>query len=132
MVEQQIKLTTMQESFAQNYILCGNAYKAAILAGYAKTTAGAKSSQWLEKVGIKERIETLRQSIAEQTTFTVSEWLKNVMQTEQKAKDEGNFVAVQRAQEMEAKYLVAYERDNEQKATKPVMIVNFADIDVNG
>ena len=51
------KLTQRQKQFCDEYVLCQNAYQAAIRAGYAQTTSKADSSKWLEKTGHREYIE---------------------------------------------------------------------------
>lgn len=50
------ELTRQQKQFCDEYVVCQNAYQAALKAGYAQTTAKAKSSEWLEKVGHREYI----------------------------------------------------------------------------
>ncbi len=47
------KLTPKQQKFADEYIKSGNAYQAAIEAGYSRNYAKAQSSKLLENVGIK-------------------------------------------------------------------------------
>lgn len=53
------ELSPKQQRFCEEYVIDHNAVQAAIRAGYAKTTALAKSAQWLEKVGIKTEIAKL-------------------------------------------------------------------------
>ena len=51
------KLTPKQQKFADEYIKSGNAYQAAIEAGYSRNYAKAQSSKLLENVGIKSYID---------------------------------------------------------------------------
>lgn len=51
------KLTPKQRKFAEEYIRSGNAYQAAIEAGYSRNYAKAQSSKLLENVGIKSYID---------------------------------------------------------------------------
>lgn len=51
------KLTIKQKKFADEYIELGNAYQAAINAGYSENYAKAQSSKLLENVGIKTYID---------------------------------------------------------------------------
>lgn len=65
------ELTLKQQRFADEYIRTGNAYKSAILAGYSKNYAKARSHKLLENVGIKSAIdkrmeELKKEAIADQ------------------------------------------------------------------
>ncbi|ODP95383.1 terminase small subunit [Levilactobacillus brevis] len=51
------KLTPKQQKFADSYVEGGNAYQAAIDAGYSHNYAKAQSSKLLENVGIKSYID---------------------------------------------------------------------------
>ncbi|WP_262315569.1 terminase small subunit [Lacticaseibacillus parakribbianus] len=50
-------LKPKQQRFVDNYVQSGNAYQAAVSAGYSKAYAKAQSSKMLENVGIKSAIE---------------------------------------------------------------------------
>ena len=51
------RLTPKQDLFALRYAITGNALQSAKDAGYSETTALAKSSSWLENVGIKQAVD---------------------------------------------------------------------------
>lgn len=64
-------LTLKQKKFADEYIISGNKYEAAILAGYSEKYAKAQSHKLLDNVGIKayidERLEEINsKKIADQ------------------------------------------------------------------
>lgn len=64
------KLSDKQDLFCREYIIDHNAYQAAIRADYSETTAKAKSAGWLEKVGIRERINELKARITKKLDVT--------------------------------------------------------------
>lgn len=79
------KLSIKQKRFADEYIICGNAYQSAIDAGYSKTYAKADSHKLLEKPGIKSYIESRmlemdKRKVADQQE--VLEYLTSVMRGE--------------------------------------------------
>ena len=73
--DNQYKLTNQQMKFCESYVLgkCSNAYQAALNANYAETTAKAKSSEWLEIVGIKNYIADLQKEDAERNKIDKDE-----------------------------------------------------------
>lgn len=79
-------LTLKQKKFADEYIISGNKYEAAILAGYSEKYAKAQSHKLLDNVGIKayidERLEEINsKKIADQKE--ILEYLTSVMRGEQ-------------------------------------------------
>ena len=81
------KLTTKQQKFADEYIICGNATQAAIEAGYSKKTANRIGSENLSKLDIKKYIDERLKEIESAKTATqqeVLEYLTSVMRGEQK------------------------------------------------
>lgn len=76
------KLTEKQRRFADEYIITGNIYKSAIIAGYSENYAKGNSSKLLENVRVKayidERLDKLKKdSIAEQDE--ILQYLTSVM-----------------------------------------------------
>lgn len=67
------KLTSKQQSFADEYIKSGNAYQAAIKAGYSRNYAKAQSSKLLENVGIKSYIDERMAEIASKRIMDATE-----------------------------------------------------------
>ena len=67
------KLTPKQRKFADEYIKSGNAYQAAIEAGYSRNYAKAQSSKLLENVGIKSYIAERMAEIASQRIMDATE-----------------------------------------------------------
>lgn len=60
-----LKLTIKEEKFCLEYVKGGNGSKAASLAGYAPKTARITASKLLTKPNIIERIQELKENIAE-------------------------------------------------------------------
>ncbi|WP_285213821.1 terminase small subunit [Lactiplantibacillus plantarum] len=67
------KLTPKQKRFADEYIKSGNAYQAAIEAGYSRNYAKAQSSKLLENVGIKSYIDEQMAEIASKRIMDATE-----------------------------------------------------------
>ncbi len=67
------KLTPKQQKFADEYIKSGNAYQAAIEAGYSRNYAKAQSSKLLENVGIKSYIYERMAKIASKRIMDATE-----------------------------------------------------------
>ena len=67
------KLTPKQQKFADEYIKSGNAYQAAIEAGYSRNYAKAQSSKLLENVGIKSYIDERMAKIASKRIMDATE-----------------------------------------------------------
>jgi phage terminase small subunit len=59
------KLTAKEEKFCQEYVLWLNGAKAAINAGYSENTAKNAASRLLTFVNVKERIQYLKDNLAE-------------------------------------------------------------------
>lgn len=64
------KLTAKQERFCEEYLVDLNATQAAIRAGYSEKTANRIASQNLSKLVIQEKIELLKQNLAENVEIT--------------------------------------------------------------
>ena len=60
-----LELTSKEERFCYQYVLHLNATKACILAGYSEKTAYAAGSRLLRNVKIQERIQYLKENLAE-------------------------------------------------------------------
>lgn len=57
-------LNQKQDTFCKEYLKCGNATKAAILAGYSKKTAYSIGARLLKNVEIQTRLDELREDLA--------------------------------------------------------------------
>lgn len=80
------KLTLKQKRFVEEYIISGNAYQSAIIAGYSEKYAKSDSHKLLENTGIKtaldERLSELEsKKIAKQEE--ILQFLTSVMRGEQ-------------------------------------------------
>lgn len=81
-----MKLTLKQQRFVEEYIISGNAYQSAIIAGYSEKYAKSDSHKLLENTGIKtaldERLSELEsKKIAKQEE--ILQFLTSVMRGEQ-------------------------------------------------
>ena len=81
------KLTVKQKKFADDFIISGNATKAAVAAGYSKKYANTNASKLLQNTTIKSYIEKRMdeinsEKIADQTE--VLQYLSSIMRGEQK------------------------------------------------
>jgi len=70
------KLTDREERFCYEYVLHLNASKAAIKAGYSEKSARSKGSQLLTKVNIQNRINYLKENLAETSGISALRVLK--------------------------------------------------------
>lgn len=80
-------LTAKQRVFADEYLKDGNAYQAAIKAGYSDNYAKAQSSKLLENVGIKSYIDAKMSEIESKKIATareVMEFYTRVLRSEEK------------------------------------------------
>lgn len=79
------KLSEKHRKFADEYLKCGNAYRAALNAEYSENYAKAQSHKLLENVGIKNYIEKAQKEMRKETIATgqeVLEFLTQVMKAE--------------------------------------------------
>lgn len=56
-------LTSKQQAFVEHFVITGNALQSARDAGYSESTALAKSSSWLENVGIQQAIASKKRAL---------------------------------------------------------------------
>lgn len=70
-----MKLTVKQQKFADEYIISGNATKAAINAGYSKKTARIVGAQNLRKTNISDYINKRLEKLKEERLMSVEEAL---------------------------------------------------------
>ena len=83
-----MKLSIKQKKFADEYIISGNAYQAAINAGYSHTYANNNISKLLGNVGIKSYIDERMQKLEDKAIAKQDEilrYLTSVMRGESKS-----------------------------------------------
>ena len=83
-----MKLTIKQKKFADEYIISGNAYQAAINAGYSHTYANNNISKLLGNVGIKSYINKRMEELEDKAIAKQDEilrYLTSVMRGESKS-----------------------------------------------
>lgn len=66
-------LSAKQERFCQEYVIDGNATKAAERAGYSKRTARAQGSRLLTNVNVQQRLDTLKEEVAAACKFNAEQ-----------------------------------------------------------
>lgn len=71
-----MKLTLKQKRFADEYIISGNIYDAAVKAGYSTKYSKARSHELLENVGIKSYIDEKLKEIEASKYLSIDEALK--------------------------------------------------------
>lgn len=79
------KMTLKQQRFADEYIITGNLYKSAVVAGYSEKYAKAQSHKLLENVGIKNYIDERLAKLESEKIATqeeVLQYLTSVMRGE--------------------------------------------------
>lgn len=79
------KMTLKQQRFADEYIITGNLYKSAVVAGYSEKYAKSQSHKLLENVGIKNYIDERLAKLESEKIATqeeVLQYLTSVMRGE--------------------------------------------------
>ena len=66
-------LNVRQEKFCLEYVKCGNATEAAILAGYAEKYAGQNADKLLKNTKIQDRLHELREQLESEKIADIKE-----------------------------------------------------------
>lgn len=98
------RLTIKQERFIAEYIVDGNATRAAITAGYSERTAARIGSELLTKPTIKEEIFKALTDQQKRTLITADANLCAIERLAQKAEDAGEWAPAIRARELIGKH----------------------------
>lgn len=100
------ELNFRQEMFSREYVVDGNASRAAKDAGYSEKTAYSKGHELLKIVGVKKRIDELTEEAAERNDLKMAEvieyWREVITNPEEKTSDRT------KVSELIAKYLGAF------------------------
>ena len=83
-------LTVRQESFVENYVLCGNGSEAARLAGYSAKTARQIATENLSKPAVLEAVRQRQASNAETLRLTKNDVIAEVLNAIQMAREQQN------------------------------------------
>lgn len=86
------KLTPKQRKFADEYIKSGNAYQAAIEAGYSRNYAKAQSSKLLENVGIKSYIDERMAEIASKRIMDAKEAVELLTRIAKRGRERNGYI----------------------------------------
>tara|TARA_B100000767_G_C19523111_1_gene433364 strand:- start:108 stop:641 length:534 start_codon:yes stop_codon:yes gene_type:complete len=146
-MEKKQKLTAKQEQFCQEYIIDLNATQAAIRAGYSKKTANVVGCENLTKPNIADRVAELRKGRADKVAIDQEAVLNNLIKamnislgeedTHVVGNVEGMITSVPvkktdvaafiKIQDMLAKHLGMFEKDNEQLSNNVTQSVVISD-----
>lgn len=77
-------MTPQKHLFVKHYLICLNATKAAILAGYSEKTAGSQGQRLLKDVEISALIEEARKKTAEKLDITRESQLEALQEIKSK------------------------------------------------
>lgn len=102
------KLTARQEKFCQEYVICGNAAKAARRAGYAENSARTTATQILAYHHIQQKIAEIRNRNAAKQGITLESIIIMLLDSYADAKRDGQHGPAVRAAELLGKHLGAF------------------------
>lgn len=97
-------LTAKQERFVAEYLVDGNASRAAIVAGYSERTAARIGSELLTKPAIKAAIAKALKAQEKRTLITADSNLRAIERLAQKAEGAGDWGPAIRARELIGKH----------------------------
>lgn len=95
------RLNIKQQKFVEEYVITGNATKAAIKAGYSEKTAATNSTKLLNNTKIAEYIEGLRQEMMDETILTGKDVLYRLSQIAMAQVTERDFLVNKQAEYIE-------------------------------
>ncbi len=96
-------LTPKQRRFCEKYVACLEAKQAAIEAGYSPNCATVTSTRQMKKPEVQEHIGKLQAKLAERNKINEDDIVRKLRENHDNAKEAGQFNAVNRALELEAK-----------------------------
>ncbi len=113
MAKKTFQFTPSHEKFCQHYSEYGNATQAFLFAWPKVTynTAKAHGYELLQNVAIKERIEQLKEEFAVEYKQTKDGTIRDLIQTAEEAKAQGQFSAYAKLREMIIRMCGFYEPD---------------------
>ena len=94
------ELTHKEARFIPEYLVDGNAARAALAAGYSERSAGRIGSQLLGKPHIKAAIKRALVEQEKRTLITADQVLRRIDRVAQKAEAAGDFSAANRANQL--------------------------------
>lgn len=95
------RLNIKQQKFVEEYVITGNATKAAIKAGYSEKTAATNSTKLLNNTKIAKYIEGLRQEMMDETILTGKDVLYRLSQIAMAQVTERDFLVNKQAEYIE-------------------------------
>ena len=102
-----------QERFCGEYLVLGNAHKAALNAGYFPKSAKSQGSRMLNAgTHTAGRLNYMKMQIAEKCGITIQSVVEDILDTRFRAKGKSKFKDELTASDMLMKHLGGYDKDN--------------------
>lgn len=122
-------MNNAQRRFIDEYIIDQNATQAAIRAGYSPKTAGAHACRLLKDVNIREEIQRKLNKIAEKAEWTLLDFVRELDEAREVARNEGQASAMVAASTTKAKALGVFieKQKTEIEGGIVVEVVRFTD-----
>lgn len=106
-------ITDKQERFIAEYLVDGNATRAAIAAGYSERTAARIGSELLARPHVRAAVTEGRKRIAAKLELTAEKVLTDLDRLAMKAEKAGKFSDAIRARELQGKHLKLFTEKHE-------------------
>lgn len=106
-------LTAKQERFVAEYLVDGNATRAAIAGGYSERTAARIGSELLTKPNVKAALDAGRKRLAEKLELTAEKVLADIARVAQKAERAKKFGEALKGHELLGKHLKLFTEKHE-------------------
>jgi len=106
-------ITDKQERFIAEYLVDGNATRAATVAGYSERTAARIGSELLTKSHVRAALDAARKRISAKLELTAEKVLTDLDRLAMKAEKAGKFSDAIRARELQGKHLKLFTEKHE-------------------
>jgi phage terminase small subunit len=104
----QLKLSSKQEEFCQQFLVDLNATKSAVRSGYTETTAKANCGRMLADPKVKARIDELKAERIKRVQIEADDVIERLVRIANKSEEEGDWHATIRATELLGKHLAMF------------------------
>lgn len=106
-------MTAKQERFVAEYLIDGNATRAAMASGYSERNAARIGSELLTKPHIRKALDEARARIAAKLELTAEKVLADIERISTKAESAGEFNAALKGKELLGKHLKLFTEKHE-------------------